>query len=80
MGNLYGNNSQNSSLPQISGLRVSLAKLPKRERARLAANIMDGRVRLYNLTQSQVARIRGVSVTYAIKMRAPAGVVQIAAE
>ena len=77
----YCNGSRGSSIPpKISGLRATLQRRSKRERAELAAAILRGETELGRLTHVQVARICGVSAQYVHAVqRANTPVVQLVA-
>jgi hypothetical protein len=53
-----------TTTPAISGQYLAKNKLGKRARAQLAANILNGRVKVGNLTVRQTARLCRVSVPY----------------
>jgi hypothetical protein len=79
----YPTKSNGSSIPRkISGLRATLQRRSKRERAELAAAILRGETELGKLTHVQVARICGVSAQYvhAVQRANTPVIVQIAAE
>ena len=79
----YSNGSRGSSIPpKISGLRATLQRRTKKERAELAAAILRGETELGRLTHVQVARICGVSAQYvhAVQRANTPVVVQLAAE
>ena len=77
----YLNGSRGSTIPpKISGLRATLQRRSKKERAELAAAILRGEVELGQLTNVQVARICGVSPQYVHAVqRANTPVVQLVA-
>jgi hypothetical protein len=77
----YLNGSRGSTIPpKISGLRATLQRRSKRERAELAAAILRGETELGRLTHVQVARICGVSAQYVHAVqRANTPVVQLVA-
>jgi hypothetical protein len=60
--------------PRITGNQIALKRFTKRERARIAAAIMDGRTQLEALNQGQIASLCKVSLAYARLMRRPQGV------
>jgi hypothetical protein len=78
----YPTKSNGSTIPRkISGLRATLQRRSKRERAELAAAILRGETELGQLTNVQVARICGVSAQYVHHVqRANTPVIQLAAE
>jgi hypothetical protein len=66
----YSPKSFTASPPRpITGQYLARNQLPKCGRARLAADIIDGRLFVTNLTDKQVAALCGISVGYAYVVR-----------
>jgi hypothetical protein len=66
----YRNQSGGSIVPaEITGLELALQRRSKKERAQLAVAIEAGRTRLVGLTDTQLARVCGVSAQYIHQMR-----------
>jgi hypothetical protein len=63
----------------ITGSQIAHKRFTKRERAKIAASIMDGTTQLEALNQTQIAAVCKVSVTYALRMRRPQSVPQLQA-
>jgi hypothetical protein len=55
----------------ISGSQLAHKRFSKRERAKIAGAIMDGRTQLGALNQRQVADLCKISLAYARRMRRP---------
>jgi hypothetical protein len=71
-------NSRDGAIPsKITGNYLAHRHLSKGQRAVVAAAGMDRRTEFVELTQTQIARLCGVSVSYARKMRQPQGVLQL---
>jgi hypothetical protein len=64
---------------KISGNALARKHLSKRERAQIAAAIMDGTTQVEALNQGQIARLCQVSVGYARLMRHPRSTSQLQA-
>jgi hypothetical protein len=58
-----------TAVRHVTGQYVAKTKKSKRERAKLAADILDHKVELTDLTASQVAKICGVGVGSVAKAR-----------
>jgi hypothetical protein len=54
---------------RVSGKYLARTRLPKRDRAVLAARIIAGEIQIGQLTNKQIANICGVSVAYVAVMR-----------
>jgi hypothetical protein len=66
----YRNVPGGSTAPaEITGLQVALQQRSKKERAELAVAIEAGRTQLVALTDTQLARICGVSAQYVHQVR-----------
>jgi hypothetical protein len=65
--------------PRITGSQIAHKRFTKRERARIAASIMDGTTQLGKLNQRQVADLCKISLAYARKMRRPQSAPQLQA-
>jgi hypothetical protein len=66
----YRNGSDGSTVPtEITGLQVALQPRSKRQRAELSVAIEGGMTKLVRLTDTQLARIVGVSAQYIHQVR-----------
>jgi uncharacterized membrane protein len=66
----YNGHSQPASPPRrVTGQFLARCSLPKWARAQLAANIIDGKAVVTNLTDKQIAALCGISVGYAYAVR-----------
>jgi hypothetical protein len=65
--------------PRITGDQIARKRLTKRERAKIAAGLMDGTTRVEKLNQRQIANLCQVSLAYARRMRRPQSMPQLQA-
>jgi len=65
----YTQRRNGATLQEVTGNQIRRWRLTKRQRARLAASILDGRTQLTKLNEGQVATLLKISVSYARKMR-----------
>ena len=72
MSSYKATSTQNTSHPQVTGMFIAHGRLTTAERAQLGADILDGHTRLGALTESQIARLVGVSIASVRKARQPA--------
>jgi hypothetical protein len=67
----YSNGSFSASPARtVTGQFLARTHLPKWARAHLAANIIDGKMAVTDLTDKQIAALCGISVAYAYAVRA----------
>jgi hypothetical protein len=69
----------NDATPRVTGNDLARRRLSKAQRARIAAGIMDGVVKLEALNQGQISAVCKVSLAYARRMRRPQSVSQLQA-
>jgi hypothetical protein len=73
----YTQRRNGATLQEVTGNEIGRWRLTKRQRARLAASILDGRTQLTKLNEGQVATLLKVSVSYTRKMRRPQSALQL---
>jgi hypothetical protein len=69
MFNYNGNSHSATPSRVVTGQYLARTHMSKWGRARLAAAIIDERVRIANLTDKQIAALCGVSITYVYHVR-----------
>jgi hypothetical protein len=65
--------------PRVTGNDLARRHLTKRQRARIAASVMDGATQIEALNQGQIATLCKISLAYARRMRRPQSAPQLQA-
>jgi hypothetical protein len=65
--------------PAVTGNEIARRHYTKRQRAKIAAAIMDGTTQLGALNQGQIANLCKISIAYARRMRRPQSAPQLQA-